>query len=102
MESNQAAKHSPGPWISQNCSQGIDIYRGGEDTFGNKVATVCGASTDRPFEKTIANARLITAAPELLDALRGLMIDAPRQGTKYPMPERWAKAYAILVKVEGK
>ena len=61
------AAHSPGPWIAVHCADD-----GGEFSIhaanGIHVALSIGGT-----KSEAANARLIAAAPELLEALRGLM-----------------------------
>lgn len=61
----QRTKHTPGPWTSivRNDASGIVSYIGPQDKFSSDdiIATVeCNAGD--------ANARLIAAAPELLEA----------------------------------
>ena len=62
--SNQ--KHTPGPWY-----QNIDGHR---RVIHDETATRTLAVTDDCDEQDGANARLIAAAPELLEALRDLQI----------------------------
>jgi hypothetical protein len=63
-------KHTPGPWIySGPASSEVYGYRGHYQDTPQTVAKVSGY-WDGEAE---ANARLIAAAPELLEALRGLL-----------------------------
>lgn len=67
-------KHTPGPWIVENEMDNGDI------AICNKseseiIAFVCGDD-----KKAKLDARLIAAAPELLEALRRLVIDAKLTG----------------------
>ena len=56
--------HTPGPWIIDLASDEI------HDTKGNPIATTwCHAGCG--WQTKAANARLIAAAPDLLEALRG-------------------------------
>lgn len=56
------AKHTPGPWeISQNEAGELDIC---EEGAGDMLADLAKCKNAE------ANARLISAAPEMLDALR--------------------------------
>lgn len=80
------SKHTPGPWrvggsdgwsastddIGQSCYQGI------QDDFGDVVALAVAFDAD-PFSQpdTRANARLIAAAPDLLNALQLYIAHAP-------------------------
>ena len=54
------AKHTPGPWKRD----GVDIYANAPANVRPHIAHVIYGAT--------ADARLIAAAPELLEALRGL------------------------------
>jgi hypothetical protein len=60
-------KHTPGPWVARQSAHGpIDIF----DSQERDVVTVYGGGV--PSEHKQANARLIAAAPELLDALKAM------------------------------
>ncbi len=65
-------QHTPGPWddqYPQHSPGEIHIY--GAD--GNIVGSVWGIENDAQKDTvSVANARLIAAAPELLEALKGL------------------------------
>lgn len=71
-------KHTPGPWITgKRKGQEIAIdAMGGDPTLratqwkGLAVVYGCDDMLDAGEEVMLANARLITAAPELLDALQ--------------------------------
>lgn len=85
-------KHTPGPWFlgMREGHNGCMIYdRSGMDQFTDRtIAQVYGLYSNQPVEKQpdeeyLANARLIAAAPELLEALqyalhvRGTTEDGP-------------------------
>ena len=55
--------HTPGPWWVDGPDEGIEVH----DTFG-RTASVWGDQDDN--SEAWANARLIAAAPDMLDALR--------------------------------
>lgn len=62
------AKHTPGPWI--NLGQGDIVARSDKYCGGEKdIASVFLTTNDEDE----SNARLIAAAPDLLDALRELL-----------------------------
>ena len=66
------AKHTPGPWCTHRCgfsSVYIEARVGG----GMLQEVACCGPTNEGSDQQEANARLIAAAPELLDALRGLL-----------------------------
>jgi hypothetical protein len=68
------SQHALGPW--KLWQEGTDIMVIGD---GSHIATVpIGSRVDEPSDR--ANARLIAAAPELLDALRELTIAAEAAG----------------------
>jgi hypothetical protein len=95
------AKHTPGPWIIHrpNDSERIDINA--ESNF--YIAEVIGGMTAQE-----ANAHLIAAAPDLLEALEGI---ASASADKWDMPYAdfkeqfmpWARnvALAALKKAKG-
>jgi hypothetical protein len=64
-------KHTPGPWntFEYQCRSVIGVARQGDDSF-----TICEVNPDLESEQGYqiaeANARLIAAAPDLLEALK--------------------------------
>lgn len=70
------AKHTPGPWVMDDAQPG-DLFRhvlhGNGDSFGYicRISTNGNANAD-------ADARLIAAAPELLEALQRLSAQCDR------------------------
>lgn len=83
-----AAKHTPGPW-RVDAHMNV-MYRDG------LVAFPC-ISGGFPQE---ANARLIAAAPELLEALIGLM-ELESRGRIMPIGKEWDAARAAIAKATG-
>lgn len=72
-----AAKHTPGPWgvaRRSHCTVLNALFVNGG---GDRVARVVVPNTASSIEEYEANARLIAAAPELLEALQSM-----------PWPER--------------
>lgn len=71
-------KHTPGPWLrSAFCdSQGFKI----KPQKGNLIAIVKVQQSQRPSE-AVHNACLISAAPEILNALEKLLGDEKRRRT---------------------
>ena len=61
------SKHTPGPWVIQetNFAQQKNVYAQADKP---PIATVYGSTGENE-----ANARLIAAAPEMLEALRNLL-----------------------------
>ncbi len=58
------AKHTPGPWTVQRYGRGFDVLREG------RIIADCKAQSGADLPSCEANARLIAAAPALLEALR--------------------------------
>ena len=65
-----AAKHTPGPWQvgSRHTSNGV--WTQGGDLIASTHSSQRAVDRDAQILEQDANARLIAAAPELLDALR--------------------------------
>lgn len=80
-----AGKHTPGPWTvdADDCDQVLEPISG----FAIH-STFCGMRFT-PQERA-ANARLIAAAPELLEACKGLLANAPE-------PKRINKDYSYIL-----
>ena len=55
-------KHTAAPW-----------HQGGYEIQDDKGALICNLSGWRGEQQTLANARLIAAAPELLNAFKGIV-----------------------------
>ena len=82
------AKHTPGPW---ECDQI------GHEVFETQRMTVIATL---PLARTMADARLIAAAPELLEALAAVLADAKRR--KSPLAENITEfAHAAIAKAKG-
>ncbi len=87
-------KHTPGPWKAVKAAHGpIDIF----DQQGQDVVTVYGGGVEA--ESKIANANLIAAAPELLEALHLVGMSA---GWQYLTMETRKVVEAALDKAEGR
>ena len=85
------SKHTPGPWVVDPC---WDILGNTDD--GNGM--VCQITTDAvPRAEAEANARLIAAAPDLLEALRAIIED--RYAQKLGILKLLARA--AIAKAEG-
>jgi hypothetical protein len=102
-------KHTPGPWIADD-NEGFGawhIWSGmtptGSGTPGPLVATIVGDSAE-----TDANASLIAAAPELLEAAKAYMAMIEHPETKItrvggPDPVKSVNdMLAAIAKAEGK
>lgn len=105
-----SSKHTPGPWQVMNDYNGATIVLANVDgeTFPDGTSTfsydfVCDTFPDDvgQVEREIAkaNARLIAAAPELLDALRNLVAVQPNLMAN---SAELADARAALAKAGGR
>ena len=82
MKTGNVIKHTPGPWGAENALSS-DYYNIRYVTGPNceQVATIhqreelCNVDKNPPMsqDEALANARLIAAAPELLEALKGIL-----------------------------
>ena len=66
-EGGRGTKHTPGPWRmnSENILQ--------ENAMGNVVMIASSGGSALKYEEKLANSRLISAAPEMLEALKALI-----------------------------
>lgn len=91
-------KHTPGPWnaveLSYN-SSAYYIYGSGKDKRSLAVAHI-PRSTIQPME---ANARLIAAAPDLLAALKLLLVCVDDEGRQREEP--FVSVRAAIAKATG-
>jgi hypothetical protein len=69
------AKHTPKPWNAIKCKTGFAIE--GQDRYVADVHEWTGPNSD--YSMTCANARLIAAAPEMLEALEMYLICSKQQ-----------------------
>jgi hypothetical protein len=83
-------RHTPGPWNAE-----------GKAICGDGV--VVAHTTMRGGQDWLANARLIAAAPDLLEALREILTLTERlaAGTRDETDERIGSARAAIEKAEG-
>lgn len=87
-----APKSSPLPWSTNEDGR---LYSGEECITDDGLFT---ADADLIVRRVNQG----PAFDAVVEAFQGLMVDAPKQGTPYPMPARWSKAYAALKLVQGK
>ena len=88
-------QHTPGPWTADVVrfnSYTLRIIKAGTDW----IAHVHTQSTESDIPRDVSNARLIAAAPELLEALEGYISDCTNDEC-----ERCIKARSVIAKVRG-
>ena len=97
-------KHTPGPWVTENDHIVVRNY----DGKLTRLDSIAKVFPDFPLsDEAIANARLIAAAPDLLDALKVMLHgeeigECECQKTGFPrLITRWEKARAAIAKAEG-
>jgi len=87
--------HTPAPWT--------DTGHDGKDSLiiESETGSVCAVWRSNGYECQAADARLISAAPELLEALQMLMPQEPREADSYDSA-MWDNARAAIAKAIGK
>jgi hypothetical protein len=91
-----AAKHTPGPWHID-----AGVIKAGDVRERVSIGIVFDWSENAP-EEAAANARLIAAAPELLDALRALVFATPYHiKTNEKFNAAWRRANDLVAKTTG-
>ena len=94
--------HTPGPWVRDTGSGfGCDVRA----QNGRKVAATWGINNSDPHRPAYraecdANARLIAAAPELLEALETLA-ECAKYGDVIEGADAWKDARAAIAKAKG-
>lgn len=104
------SKHTPGPWIvspwhnvSEDCEFLVDFLPIGPSLEGPFVANVLLLNSD--YAEANANARLIAAAPDLLDIcerLLGFTHHYAHESALLAGEGMLAKAKAIIAQAKGK
>lgn len=95
------SKHTPAPWHCKFDAFDEVLYVTSNERLNEQRAEICHVSVgyDEPFEsEQQANARLIAAAPELLEVVRDLVTD----GKGHVNPGFYDLAVKALAKAEGR
>jgi hypothetical protein len=97
--------HTRGPWVALPCEADKKYLRvrgtrlGARYKIANVLVPEYEGAEDREVDETFANALLIAAAPDLLDALRRLLDDADEfltlQGRRKLAHDAVAKATGV-------
>jgi hypothetical protein len=107
-----SAKHTPGPWIGAGPSFGDQFPRytteitTEDERYGDGHIQICELPFHHHDEENEANARLIAAAPCLLDALQELtqiasVLAATCLGDSRAKENRMDRARAAIAKATG-
>jgi hypothetical protein len=90
--------HTPGPWFPVPYGDGNDTVICRDETGNQRIAfmAISGSRDERERRKDWAeikaNARLIAAAPELLEALENLLAECPEAWSRHGAQAAIAKA----------
>lgn len=91
------SKHTPGPWFVDHKSP--FLVRAGDDIDGRHIAHIGPANYTPRFDVDEPNARLIAAAPDLLEALEHMLNVCPAIDSSGE--EARGKALAIVARAKG-
>jgi len=85
-------QHTPGPWSTYTPNYMKSVHAIDPD--------ICEMTSTRPLDEVSANAQLIAAAPELLEALQELIAEADNTGGSIRQVTRYSvdKARAAIAK----
>lgn len=96
------SRHTPGPWHAYEADYQqshetalLPIFVVGPGEFHTVAQVRAGCSDDDLPAQTAANARLIAAAPDLLEALKGVIRVADRRTVEFDA------AHAAIAKAEA-
>jgi len=87
------SKHTPGPWRYEEFGPNVIIK-----ATKNPMLSVVHSLYHESREQMEANADLIAAAPELLEALEALVLDESKE---YIPTRLWDAARAAIAKAKG-
>lgn len=94
---------TPGPWLREGNTIYALMHAGwkkGEELFKNRFHAYVQADRECPDDEHEANTRLIAAAPELLEALKDMLLEFDGSIGSDESP-RIAKARAAIDKATG-
>lgn len=94
-------KGTPGPWVASTTERSIGpASRDGNQSYG-MILPVAWVEFDSDQRHQRANANLIAAAPELLEALQRMVSKAHKQNWNDAYPEELQSAQAAIKKALG-
>lgn len=92
-----STKHTPGNWFVDVASSGLRVL-----TDDRRATIICQEIGPPSNPAAQADARLIAAAPELLEALRGLLSEANSASKPLHEYSEWSnKARSAIAKATG-
>jgi hypothetical protein len=96
------SKHTPGPWLKS--ASGSTVYALHGNPPRNRFSAHCqaGRQDDASADELDANARLIAAAPELLQELKHAVVHEYNPFEPDNQSERYYRWAALIAKAEGK
>ena len=94
-------KHTPGPWHIQDDHGKRWIETGGNDDTIAEIHRRKDKGSVYSCGEALANAHLIAAAPDLLDALERMVKCAQKQNWNDHYPEELAASYLAIDRARG-
>lgn len=93
-------KGTPGPWSIGYYGDGDGIFIAG--TYGGPDPTyICSVRPDLRSSQSESNVHLISAAPDLLEALQAMLRKAYKQNWNDQYPDEISKAQGAISKALG-
>jgi len=94
-------KGTPGPWVASTTERSIGPVSRDDDQSYGMILPVAWVEFDGDQRYQQANANLIAAAPELLEALQKMVSKACKQNWNDAYPEEIQSAQAAIKKALG-
>lgn len=96
------AQHTPGPWrFNETCHSNEFAIRDSRSSGGYAPIAVIKGDKRSTLAQSHANARLISAAPFLLESLQEMLANCHDQESSDEIVQAVAKARAAIVKALG-
>lgn len=96
----KTSKHTPGPWAASKVQVGSLTYWVIEERQYNGFQ-IC-STVNAEVTKDEANAQLMAAAPELLEALYEALLALENKGWSYENEASWRRIKNAISKAEGR
>lgn len=94
-------KGTPGPWVASKTDRSIGPVSRDDDQSYGMILPVAWVEFDGNDAYQQANANLIAAAPDLLEALQEMLNKAYKQNWNDQYPDEVSKAQAAISKALG-